>query len=46
MLKNVNKNLIIWQGYIDDLLGKISEIFKNVAHRYWMFAKNVQKCKK
>ena len=46
MLKNINKNLIIWQGYLDDLLGKISETFKNVTLRYWMFAENVPKCEK
>ena len=46
MLKNVNENLIIWQGCLDDPLGKISEIFKNVTHRYWTFAENVQKYEK
>ena len=46
MLKNVNKILIIWKGYLDDLLGKISGIFKNVSHGYWMFAENVQKCER
>ena len=46
MLKNVKKNLIILQGYLDDLVGKNSEIFKNVTHGYWMIAENVQKCEK